>query len=486
MMKKIYVALIAVSVLHLATVNLNAQTNTFPTTGSAGIGTLAPNASSLLEVVSTTKGILIPRMTATQKTAIVSPATGLLIYQTNSQPGFYYYNGTAWVAVTTPSGANKSLSNLSSPTSVNQTLLPSGDKLRDLGTKTARWDELYSANVVATDNDAGPTPIGSFINTRVDTLIDPIALQAYADTTAFDPSTSLAPWGIGVDASGGFVGTSSIGWGIGGFGSYNVGDIAVYGTPFDTTFLAGWGGYFDGHVVAIDYWIFSDRKFKSNIKSMEKQSTLDKLMQLNPATYNYKSGNGYHFDKNLHFGLIADEVEQVIPEIVRESKSAIKRDPKTGARTGGGETFKSVNYTALVPMLLAAMQEQQVEIEAKDAAIAELTDRIERLEAAFADATPDARSGAGSNFANLASLDQNTPNPFKEKTVISYNLPETSVNAYIKVFSLSGEELKSVALPGKGKGSVEISGGSFAAGTYTYQLVVDGKSIDTKIMVITK
>jgi len=46
--------------------------------------------------------------------------------------------------------------------------------------------------------------------------------------------------------------------------------------------------------------------------------------------------------------------------------------------------------------------------------------------------------------------------------------------------------LKSIALSGTGRGSVEISGGSFAAGTYTYQLVVDGKSIDTKLMVITK
>jgi len=80
-------------------VDVNAQ-NTFPSSGAAGIGTTSPAASSLLEVKSTTKGILIPRMTATQKNAITSPATGLLIYQTNSTPGFYYYNGSAWTAVT--------------------------------------------------------------------------------------------------------------------------------------------------------------------------------------------------------------------------------------------------------------------------------------------------------------------------------------------------------------------------------------------------
>jgi hypothetical protein len=78
---------------------LNAQ-NTFPATGAAGIGTASPNASSLLEVKSTSKGVLIPRMTLTQRNAIASPATGLLIFQTNSTPGFYFFNGTAWAAVT--------------------------------------------------------------------------------------------------------------------------------------------------------------------------------------------------------------------------------------------------------------------------------------------------------------------------------------------------------------------------------------------------
>src|SRR6476620_8585542 len=86
-----------------------AQTNTFPSTGSAGIGTLLPNASSLLEVKSTTKGVLIPRMTLAQRNAIVSPATGLIIYQTDNIPGFYYYSGSAWRTNTTQwttSGSN--------------------------------------------------------------------------------------------------------------------------------------------------------------------------------------------------------------------------------------------------------------------------------------------------------------------------------------------------------------------------------------------
>jgi trimeric autotransporter adhesin len=68
-------------------IDVNAQTNTFPSSGAAGIGTTTPDASSLLEIKSTSKGLLIPRMTLTQRNAIAAPATGLMIYQTNS-PGF--------------------------------------------------------------------------------------------------------------------------------------------------------------------------------------------------------------------------------------------------------------------------------------------------------------------------------------------------------------------------------------------------------------
>jgi hypothetical protein len=101
-MKKIYLlkqTLVLSSALLLFTSYTQAQTNIFPSTGSAGIGTTAPNASSILDMVSTSKGMLVPRMTLTQRNAISKPAIGLLIYQTDNTPGFYYYSGTAWTAI---------------------------------------------------------------------------------------------------------------------------------------------------------------------------------------------------------------------------------------------------------------------------------------------------------------------------------------------------------------------------------------------------
>jgi hypothetical protein len=64
-----------------------------------GIGTTSPDASSLLDLTTTSKGMLVPRMTVAQKLAITTPATGLLIYQTDGTSGFWYYTGSAWVSL---------------------------------------------------------------------------------------------------------------------------------------------------------------------------------------------------------------------------------------------------------------------------------------------------------------------------------------------------------------------------------------------------
>ncbi len=62
-----------------------------------GIGTTNPDVSALLDITSTDKGVLLPRMVQAQRTAISSPATGLLVYQTDGASGWWYYNGTQWI-----------------------------------------------------------------------------------------------------------------------------------------------------------------------------------------------------------------------------------------------------------------------------------------------------------------------------------------------------------------------------------------------------
>jgi hypothetical protein len=65
--------------------------------GNVGIGTTSPNASAILDVSSTTKALMLPRMTTAQKDAIASPAAGMLVYDT-SAGSIYAHNGSTWVA----------------------------------------------------------------------------------------------------------------------------------------------------------------------------------------------------------------------------------------------------------------------------------------------------------------------------------------------------------------------------------------------------
>ncbi len=88
-MKKIALILLLVSTISL---------------GQVGIGTETPDASSALDITSTTAGILVPRMLESERTAISNPATGLLVYQTDGAAGFWYYSGSTWTSLSAPAG----------------------------------------------------------------------------------------------------------------------------------------------------------------------------------------------------------------------------------------------------------------------------------------------------------------------------------------------------------------------------------------------
>jgi len=71
----------------------------FTVNAQVGIGIATPDASAMLEVKSTDKGFLPPRMTQAQRTAISSPVAGLLVFQTDGTDGYYFYDGAAWSAL---------------------------------------------------------------------------------------------------------------------------------------------------------------------------------------------------------------------------------------------------------------------------------------------------------------------------------------------------------------------------------------------------
>ena len=92
--------LLVVTAVQFSTGSMYAQSVAINTDGSVA------NASAILDIKSTAKGLLIPRMVMASRNLITSPATGLLIYQTDNTPGYYYYNGSGWIALAAGGAGN--------------------------------------------------------------------------------------------------------------------------------------------------------------------------------------------------------------------------------------------------------------------------------------------------------------------------------------------------------------------------------------------
>lgn len=125
-----------------------------------GIGTTTPHPSAMLDVTSTTMGALVPRMTTTQRTAIASPATGLLVYDLTDNRHFVY-NGTAWEALGVPKGTIVMWSGLI-------TAIPSGWTLCDGtlgGVSNATIPDLRERFIVGAGDNTAVTGTSYTVNT---------------------------------------------------------------------------------------------------------------------------------------------------------------------------------------------------------------------------------------------------------------------------------------------------------------------------------
>ncbi|BDS15583.1 tail fiber domain-containing protein [Aureispira anguillae] len=88
-----------------------------------------PDPSAMLHVKSTDKGILVPRMSSSQRTSIASPALGLLVFDTSSN-SFWFFNGAIWVEITAGSASNQTLTYTGSTLTIsggNAVNVPNGD-----------------------------------------------------------------------------------------------------------------------------------------------------------------------------------------------------------------------------------------------------------------------------------------------------------------------------------------------------------------------
>ena len=233
--------------------------------------------------------------------------------------------------------------------------------------------------------------------------------------------------------------------------------------------------------------LYSDRNVKNNI-NYNLDSTLIKLKQLKPASYNLKPELFKDFPPNKiteycnrkQYGLIAQEVQAVFPELV-------ETDSATG-RLG-------VQYTNLIALLVDAVNKQQTQLDSFRQQLNTCCNSgtgnrsINKQDpTGTGQRTGSGQLGSTSDNTNnsAAMLYQNTPNPFNQSTVVKCYVPQSSQNASLLVFDLNGSLKKTFAINDKGTVNITINGNQLVSGMYYYTLLIDGQEIDTKKMILTE
>ena len=222
-------------------------------------------------------------------------------------------------------------------------------------------------------------------------------------------------------------------------------------------------------------WVVSDQKFKQNIKPIS--NSLDLIMKIRGVRYNYIPESkrtitfegktteikmNFDYDKS-QIGYIAQELELIVPELVKTDENG----------------YKAVNYCQMVALLTEGIKEQQNEIEVLQA-------EVENLKAASILKNENSKIVPSGNNTDtkLSWLKQNNPNPFSQNSTIEMYINLSSKDVSLRVYDLTGVQLKTFTIESRGYFNLPISADSFKPGQYLYSLIIDGKEIDTKKMVI--
>jgi flagellar biosynthesis chaperone FliJ len=227
----------------------------------------------------------------------------------------------------------------------------------------------------------------------------------------------------------------------------------------------------------------SDSALKTDIVPLKNVIPIIKLIK----TYSYYFKSDTRENRQREFGILAQEVEKIIPELI----STVKMEDDFYT--------KSVNYDGFIPFLIEAVKEQQDEIEMLQKIISaqemELVE-LKELRKEFYALQEIVYNSQNLQIHNTseekqlllekAVLYQNTPNPFSSNTEIVCNLPKATKQAAVYIYNLQGIELKAYSITQAGLNTIIINGLELSSGMYLYSLVIDNEVIDTKRMILTK
>ena len=328
--------------------NNNIATATFTANQRVGIGNTTPDASAIVDIASTTRGMLTPRMTQTQRDAITTPTTGLLVYQTDNTPGFYHYNGSSWI----PVGGNTSgwaltgnagttaanfigttdSQNFAIRTNNTERITVEADGDIGIGTTTPT-DHLHLHEATATTNFIGFTDATTGTSSATDgsvvgILNDDLFLWNRENQNVIFGANNVERMrinnagnvGIGTTAP-----TNAKLQIVGSTGNYSASGRWFYGGAGIATFSAVARPHSilaDGYIATeTGFLAYSDERIKKDISTRSTKNDLDLINQLNVVDYNYTDYRTYGDRNNI--GFIAQEIKKVMPDAIKVQEEFI-------------------------------------------------------------------------------------------------------------------------------------------------------------------
>lgn len=405
----------------------------------------------------------------------------------------------------TGNGLAENIGVVGNATSTDNTTLNYGVSAFGVGGLDATGIAGYANGAASTGQNIGA--IGKAINNNNTTNIG-FEGQVYGTG-----ATNIAVWGLIPNNS--TSGSNNYGvWGdLSAVGSGATLNYAIYGTQKTSTYGSAsapstgsgtsvdYAGYFVGDIFSAGSYTYSDASLKQDIR--EYKGAVDQLSKLNVKRYTFKTDlyPKMNMPYGEQIGLMSTNLKEVFPGLVKHSiHPANKKDEKQ-------VDFEAVNYTALIPVLVEAVQE----LNGKTEAIKELADKAKVQEALITELVKQ-NADMNKQIAELKNLVndicnlgcgglqsnnplttggdvvlyQSIPNPTSSSASINYliNIPFSS--AVISVTGMDGKVMKEFRINEQGKGTVRFENTEMADNAYKYSLVIDGKLYGTKSIVITK
>lgn len=260
-----------------------------------------------------------------------------------------------------------------------------------------------------------------------------------------------------------------------------VNSTGIYGTSsvaglVSFNYPGTYAGYFNGKLLATGT-IYGSLSSLSNalnssssattlIQVKNDESVISRLSQVKNISFRINDLDGKEKKSELeedliyskmHHGLDAEQLAKIYPELVEKDKN--------------GNYW--INYIELIPLLVKGINELSSELaELKGASTRMATKESTSIEETTAE-------------VDIVRMDQNTPNPFSESTVIKLNIPQNTKTATILIYDLSGKQIKSIPITTFGETDITVYASELTTGMYIYNLIVDGQMKVTRKMLVT-